>query len=319
MSPTKLVTSFDTDYFISRAGADRDLAVTIASILTKAGHSVLIQDWDFGHKDFVSMMDAALHRCRRTITLLSHSYLQSEFCGAEWRALFAEDPRNWSERLVLFRVDTCQPRGLLSLLAYTDFKPTLGSESLLASVVLASLSSNRDAGAELLLTAYRHRASSIVDSHIRPTPTFIGRDAAFEAIDQALAESSASSKQKVVVLHGMAGAGKTAAAQEYCWTRRERYSGVWFINGSSEGTIAGDLVRLGGDFIRGMEASIDPRAGAVVVLSTILPGFAEQPWLLLVDDVRDELMLRRWLPLSGAHVVATSRVTSWSADVVPVT
>ena len=34
------------DFFISRAGSDREAADRIAHVLEDAGHSVLFQDWD---------------------------------------------------------------------------------------------------------------------------------------------------------------------------------------------------------------------------------------------------------------------------------
>jgi hypothetical protein len=42
------------DFFISRAGADAAFAAQIGAILEAAGHSVLLQQWDFANANFMS-------------------------------------------------------------------------------------------------------------------------------------------------------------------------------------------------------------------------------------------------------------------------
>ncbi len=199
------------DFFISRSGPDKSIAIFIARILTEAGYRVILQDWDFGHKDFVSMMDAALQQSHRVITLLSHAYLRSEFCGAEWRAIFAEDPKNWGQRLLLFRVDKCQPQGLLSLLAYTDLVPVLESESSLREVVLAGVSTRRNPEARQLISSLTRAAGTITYPEIRPVQNFTGRVAELEALDSAFL-STGNAHAPVAVLCGIAGAGKSSLA-----------------------------------------------------------------------------------------------------------
>jgi hypothetical protein len=55
------------DFFISRAGADADLAAQIGHILEGAGYRVILQQWDFGHKNFMGEMHAALCSGARVI------------------------------------------------------------------------------------------------------------------------------------------------------------------------------------------------------------------------------------------------------------
>jgi hypothetical protein len=305
------------DFFISRSGPDKSIAIFIARILTEAGYRVILQDWDFGHKDFVSMMDAALQQSHRVITLLSHAYLRSEFCGAEWRAIFAEDPKNWGQRLLLFRVDKCQPQGLLSLLAYTDLVPVLESESSLREVVLAGVSTRRNPEARQLISSLTRAAGTITYPEIRPVQNFTGRVAELEALDSAFL-STGNAHAPVAVLCGIAGAGKSSLAQEYCWTRREKYSGVWRIDGSNEDALKADLLRLGREFINGIDLSSDSEEAAKIVVSRLFPAFSDRPWLLLFDAIESEPLLNKWLPSSGANVLVTSRLSSWSRDVVTV-
>lgn len=82
------------DFFISRAGADSAIAQAIAGILEAAGKVTIIQDWDFKNKSFMDQMHQALTSGARTIALLSHDYLKSDHCAAEWQATIADDPLN---------------------------------------------------------------------------------------------------------------------------------------------------------------------------------------------------------------------------------
>ena len=47
------------DFFISRAGADAYLAAQIGHILEGAGYRVILQQWDFGHKNFMGAITRA--------------------------------------------------------------------------------------------------------------------------------------------------------------------------------------------------------------------------------------------------------------------
>ena len=44
------------EFFISRAGADKDVALVINAILRDAGYETFIQDHDFGHTSFMARM-----------------------------------------------------------------------------------------------------------------------------------------------------------------------------------------------------------------------------------------------------------------------
>ena len=45
-------------FFISRAGAQADIAKQIGSILEDVGHSTILQDWDFHDQNFLERMQA---------------------------------------------------------------------------------------------------------------------------------------------------------------------------------------------------------------------------------------------------------------------
>lgn len=109
------------DFFISYNSADRAWAEWIAWQLEAAGHSVVIQAWDFREGgNFVLDMQRAVEEAQRTIIVLSPAFLASKFTAPEWAAAFARDPTGTQGRLLPVRVRDCQPTGLLAQLVYVD-------------------------------------------------------------------------------------------------------------------------------------------------------------------------------------------------------
>ena len=98
--------------FVSRAGADADFAAVIGEILESAGHTVVLQQWDFANRNFMERMHSALAGGARVIALLSREYLDSPHCQAEWQNAIADDPLNTASRLILRRSsESCMVRG----------------------------------------------------------------------------------------------------------------------------------------------------------------------------------------------------------------
>ena len=119
------------DFFISRAGADKEFAVALGNVL-KSGrlgrsYSLLLQDWDFMGNNFLARMDDGIRRCKRMIVILSKEYLKSAYTQVEWQAVLHSDIYNFENRIVLLKVDDCVPTGILSLYAYTDLSPVIGT------------------------------------------------------------------------------------------------------------------------------------------------------------------------------------------------
>jgi hypothetical protein len=107
--------------FISYNHADREWAEWIAWILEEAGHSAVLDAWDFRPgENFILEMHKAAAGTERTIVVLSDNYLQSVYTQPEWAVAFAEDPRGEKRKLIPFRVAPCQPQGLLKALIYVD-------------------------------------------------------------------------------------------------------------------------------------------------------------------------------------------------------
>jgi hypothetical protein len=109
------------DVFVSFNKADRAWADWIAWTLEEVGYEVVYQPWDFlpGH-NFVLRMQEAAGETRKTVIVLSESYLEASFTQPEWAAAFAEDPRGEKRKLIAFRVAPCSPPGMLKTLIYAD-------------------------------------------------------------------------------------------------------------------------------------------------------------------------------------------------------
>jgi hypothetical protein len=127
-----------SDFFISRAGADKGMAIRIAAIIEEAGLEPFFQDKDFGHADFMRLMEQG-YESSRMIALLSEEYQNSEHCRAEYNHHLGKDPSNLKGRLIVLRVAPWEPTGSLQNLAYTDLVPVLNDEAALRRVVRAVL------------------------------------------------------------------------------------------------------------------------------------------------------------------------------------
>jgi tetratricopeptide (TPR) repeat protein len=297
--------------FVSRAGADADFAAVIGEILESAGHSVVLQQWDFANRNFMERMHAALAGGARVVALLSPEYLESAHCQAEWQNAIADDPLNTKSRLVLLRVVECEPGGLLSRMAYWDLVPMRDDRALLRDIVLDAVREDRRDGSPS--AAYWRAPRTVVDTEaIRPVSSFSARDEELAAISAGLSKDGA-----VVAVYGLGGVGKTSVAREYAWRSRERYSVVWWLKSQTEDDVVEGLLRLGAVFVPGLDRLADRRAAAQRVIGSALQRSAK-PALLIFDNLEDERLLRTWLPRTGARALVTSRNAAWGAEVTAI-
>jgi hypothetical protein len=111
----------ERDFFISYTSTDGAWAEWIAWQLEEAGYTTVLQEWDFvPGSNFVVEMDKAAQQAKRTIAVLSSSYLAASFTQPEWGSAFADDPTGATRKLVPVRVAECDPRGLLGQVVYLD-------------------------------------------------------------------------------------------------------------------------------------------------------------------------------------------------------
>ncbi|WP_336770973.1 toll/interleukin-1 receptor domain-containing protein [Bacillus bombysepticus] len=109
------------DFFISYNHKDEKYAEWISWILEQAGHTTIIQAWDFkpGNNFAILMHQAATHS-RHTLALLSDNYLGSQFTLPEWIAAFSDDPTGERQKLIPVRIEDIKLEGLLKSILYID-------------------------------------------------------------------------------------------------------------------------------------------------------------------------------------------------------
>jgi molecular chaperone DnaK len=102
------------DFFVSYASEDETWAQWVAWQLDRAGYSVVLQAWNMvPGSNWVIVMEDATRRSRRTIALLSSSYLRSVYGRTEWQAAFQQDPQGFRRKIVPIRIEDCDRPGLL--------------------------------------------------------------------------------------------------------------------------------------------------------------------------------------------------------------
>jgi TIR domain/Effector-associated domain 9 len=118
------------DFFISYNRADRTWAEWIAWTLQAAGYEVIIDAWDFRPGgNFALEMQRAIVESRKTIAVLSESYLNAVYVHPEWAAAFAADPLGVERKLIPVKVRECKPTGLLASTIYVDLMGLSGEEA----------------------------------------------------------------------------------------------------------------------------------------------------------------------------------------------
>jgi hypothetical protein len=310
------------DFFISRAGADKDVAIVLAEILDKAGYRTFLQDNDFGHASFMARMGEGWSSGARLICLLSKVYQRSEHCKKEYEVALKDDPRNLKERVIVFRIEECGPVEHLADLAYTDLVPLLANAQQFSQAVRGAVAP-RDRKEADFAALYRRSPHQVIHQDVRPVPGFTGREAELEAVEAALWSKGGTAALTDVAaasaaVKGLGGVGKSVLAQEYAWRNRGRYQGVWWIRAEKAETLLDDLIELGARFIPGLKEVPDRAQAAHAALDHIAHRKGERPWLLVYDNVEQPGGLETLTPVDGAHVLITTRWSDWGRAAAPV-
>lgn len=321
---TDFSNSASPHFFISRAGPDGPFAVKIANILVAAGYRVFIQDRDIFNESIIAAMHRALTSGARTIALLSTDYLDPErqHCAAEWQATIADDPLNAKRRLIVLRVGVCAPTGLLKALAYWDLVGVGGDEQLLADIVARVVDPMAGTALPEAIANYWRDAQTLVHPEVRPTSNFIDHDCALDRIDQGLwhGEVRDNRTSRPVAIRGMGGVGKSTLAREFAWQASQAsngYAGIWWL-GAGRDHATGDYAGVESALID-LRATLYPRLAqpreralaARGMLDHIAHGGHAKPWLLIYDNVDDLAVLKAWPPPLNAHVLLTTRLTTF--------
>ena len=108
------------EFFISYTGADQAWAEWIAHQLETAGHTAILQAWDFRPgENFVLRMNQALEDAERVLAVLSDAYVGSAYATDEWTAALVRD-ESGRDRLLPVRIEPCDPPPLIANRIYVD-------------------------------------------------------------------------------------------------------------------------------------------------------------------------------------------------------
>jgi tetratricopeptide (TPR) repeat protein len=315
------------DFFISRTGADKDIAIQISQILQAAGYKTLLQDEDFGHTSFMAMMEDGfleVDKNARLIALLSKQYPQSAHCRAEYNYPLTHDPENRDEKLIVLRIEECAPTGFLKPLPYVDLVPTVHDIQRLQTAVLLAVG-HLDAHIKTepeWFAPLKRASQQIRHSEIRATPNFTGRQDELSALHDALTktEDGIAAITQPTAVHGLGGVGKSILAKEYAWQNKESYQGVWWLDAEEESEITTGLIELGAHFIPGLKEMTEKQTAATATLDYLATHFEgdKKPWLLIYDNIETEEIYRKHAPKGGAQVLLTSRQSHFTNQITPI-
>ncbi len=123
-------------FFISYTKSDQVWAEWISWQLEKAGHSTIVQSWDFEPgANFVMEMQNASKNSDATIAVLSKDYLEKTFPSSEWAAAFVQDPSGIGKKLIPVRISDVKPNGLLASIVYIDLFKAADEESAVSILI----------------------------------------------------------------------------------------------------------------------------------------------------------------------------------------
>lgn len=299
------------DFFISRAGPDKEVAAWIAQELQKAGFSFVIQDRDFRIGAlFPRSMEKAFVNCRTMIALLSPAYLESDHCLNEWHVAYA--------------LDVEAPGRLLPVRIAAGALPPLAHAMNYINLVDMDAVAAKAAKLHTGVIAFRQggKLPDVIEPDTRPktnstfaTCHFSGREDEMSAIHATL-WAEGDKHPKVVVLHGLPGVGKSTVAREYARRHMHRYCGAWLVRSETETTLLADLADLAPALNAGLRVrDVQAAAHAAINEAQTLARQTGKPFLFVFDNIEGPKDLPDWTVGEGLHRVVSSRYGNWAKAV----
>jgi hypothetical protein len=304
-----------TDFFISYTGADQAWAEWIAETLERAGHSTVLQTWDFRPgENFIERMNEALDDAERVVAVMSPAYFQSEYARDEWTAALVRN-RGEADHLLPVRVAPAELPPLLANRIYIDLvglQEPLAAERLIAG---AQSGRARPAAKRPFPGAGRPVADEAVRFPGQPpaifnvparNPHFTGRGELLLTVRSQLAQGASAVVQAEAV-HGLGGVGKTQLVIEYAHRYASDYDLVWWIPAEQPATISERLAvlarRLGVPELPSLEEQVD----------ALFDELGQRTgWLLIYDNASEPASLDGLRPpAGGGHLLITSRNPAW--------
>src|SRR5215471_8467186 len=104
------------DFFLSRRGSLAAIAREVNDVLSEAGYSVIVEDYDFRPgASFVEAMHEGIKNSRDLLILHTADYETSFYTRKEFTSFIAEQSHSPEQRhLIVLRCEDVPPRGLLA-------------------------------------------------------------------------------------------------------------------------------------------------------------------------------------------------------------
>jgi tetratricopeptide (TPR) repeat protein len=309
------------DFFISYNKADRAWAEWLAWHLEAAGHTTIIQAWDFRPGiNFVAKMQEAATIATRTIAVLSPDYLNdAPYSAAEWMAAFAQDPTGKNATLLPIRVRECNPPGLLKAIVYINLVDLDEEEA--RTIFLAGINTTR--AKPTTPSPFPGKAAPTPASTSSPNfpgkwplqwnipynrnPFFTGREQLLQSLREQLLKGNTMALTQPQAISGLGGIGKSQTAIEYAYRYEKQYSYVLWVGAATLEALLSDLSKLA-DVLDVPGKDPHNQQNTAIAVKTYLSQ--QRDWLLIFDNADDIEMVRAYLPIgnkTNGHIILTTR------------
>ena len=147
--------------------------------------------------------------------------------------------------------------------------------------------------------AFLHSRNKYFDLPQPVSSIFTGREDTLQELEKMMFDPvTDSDMQKRFVIYGLGGSGKTQFCCKFAQDNRQRFWGVFWIDGSSEQRTRQTYSRIA------KSAGLEPNHRAAMNwLSS-----SEQPWLLIIDNADEAIELDNYFPTGErGHILITTR------------
>lgn len=296
----------------SFAGEKRDFVAQVAAILAKRfGKKAILYDKyheaEFARRDLGIYLPELYHKqAELIVVVLCPDYQEKEWCGLEWVAIHALLKNRKDESVMFTRFEQATVKGLYDTAGFVELDEKTPAEA--AELILERLK----------LIESKSKTFSFIATSKPVNLLYNTLDTLFKGRDEFLNILQSKLRSKPTAIHGMGGAGKTRASIEYAWRHSDEYNALLFVSADSSEALQRNLAQLCGPLVLNLpeqnEKDQNIQSDAVFRWLQQHPG-----WLLIFDNVdtkessqHTESLLKY---LRGGHVIITTRIADWSAQV----
>jgi len=131
---------------------------------------------------------------------------------------------------------------------------------------------------------------------------FVGREDLLKRLNEKLKTDGSSAITQATAC-GLGGIGKTTLAIEYAHRYAGQYTMRWIINAETEISLNNGIINLS------EQLEIPTHGKEISVIINKVNHFLEKHpvWLIIYDNVEDDELIKRYMPISGGSVLVTTR------------